>query len=204
MPRLASLSLTQGYVSTLQTDTSGLHRFLTVHADTLTSLKLVFQALGKPYVKDPLMEGWFKQPCLEVALPHLRTLEFGLWDFPSSISTLLDTYLKQYSDSLTSLIINNKPPPTYEDLSNIVTGFGASGVLRYLDIGVSTVPSKIFDLLSINLPSLHALSLATDGFLTTKDISYQSTDMVMAQRLSQEGVIILVIPYTVETYISVI
>ncbi|EDR06717.1 uncharacterized protein LACBIDRAFT_299840 [Laccaria bicolor S238N-H82] len=187
MPRLASLSVTQGYVSTLQTDTSGLHSFLTLHADTLTSLKLVFQALGKPYVKDPLMEGWFKQPCLEVALPHLRTLEFGLWDFPSSISTLLDTYLKQYSDSLTSLIINNKPPPTYEDLNNIVTGFGASGVLRYLDIGVSTVPSKIFDLLSINLPSLHALSLATDGFLTTKDVSYQSTDMVMTQRFSQEG-----------------
>jgi hypothetical protein len=168
MPRLTSFSLTQGYVSSLQTDTSGLHRFLTVHAGTLISVKLVFQALGKPYVKAPLMREWFKQPCLKVALPHLRTLEFGLWDFPSSFSTPMGTYLKQYNDSLTSLIINNKPLLTYEDLNNIVTGFGAPGVLRYLDIGVSKVPGKIFDLLSINLPSLHVLSLATDVWVTNQ------------------------------------
>jgi hypothetical protein len=189
MPCLRSFSLIQGYVSTLQTDTSGLHRFLTVHAGTLTSLKLVFQSLGKPYVEDPRMREWFKQPCLEVALPLLRTLEFGLWDFPSSFSTLLGTYLKQYNDSLTSLIINNKPPLTYEDLKNIVTGFGASGVLRYLEVGVSMVPYyKIFDLLSINLPGLHALSLATDGFVTTRYGAYDSWAMNSCFGLWEEAV----------------
>jgi hypothetical protein len=178
MPRLTSFSLTQGYISTLQTDTSGLHRFLTVHAGTLTSLKLVFQALGKPYVKDPLVGEWFEQPCLEVALPYLRTLEFRLWRFPSSFSTLLGTYLKQYNHSLTSLIIHNLQPLTYQDLKNIVIGFGVSGVLRCLEVDVSTVPCKIFDLLSINLPGLHALNLTTDGFVTTEDVPFYP-DMTM-------------------------
>ncbi|KAF5331929.1 hypothetical protein D9611_008934 [Ephemerocybe angulata] len=112
MLNLKELEVSQGYVSTLQTETVGLQEFLKAHAETLMTLCLEFVALGSNLVLDPAMEEWDLQPCLHVSYTKLRTFRFGLHGFPEDFSEKVRLSLQDiWSPSLRRLVLDVIDPP---------------------------------------------------------------------------------------------
>ena len=153
--RLASFETVQGYVSSLQTDTSGLHEFLRRHTETLRSLSLSFYALGLNLVLDPLMEDWDKQPCFHVTYPDLARLAFSLHDFPEGFGAKIQRSL----ESFWSPTLRHLDCPMVLNLEDAQSIFSTERSLQSLSIQTKVIGPDLFDVLSAKIPLLNRLEI---------------------------------------------
>ncbi|KAJ2912287.1 hypothetical protein MD484_g8131, partial [Candolleomyces efflorescens] len=165
IPLLRDLEIEQGYVSTLQTDTIGLHDFLIRHAEQLKNLTLLFDGLGLHLVRDKLMEDWPQHPCLHVSYPNLHRLSFGLHNFPQDFGEKIQQSL---DDFWTPKLRHFKLAVNLEaDQVDIVLSKIPKDVeLASLSLAVETLEPELFDTLSTRLPHLVDLEVeVTSGKL---------------------------------------
>ncbi|RXW21428.1 hypothetical protein EST38_g4437 [Candolleomyces aberdarensis] len=166
IPLLRNLEVEQGYVSTLQTNTTGLHDFLTKHAEQLKYLTLLFHGLGLHLVRDKLMEDWPQQPCLHVSYPSLNKLTFGLHNFPEGFGEKIQ---KSLDDFWTPKLQHLKLPMTLEvdQVDVIFSNIPQDVELVSLSLAVESLNPGLFDALSTRLPHLADLDIdVTSGKLT--------------------------------------
>jgi len=155
MPKLRSFVAMQGYVSTLQTDTSGLHDFLSRHSDALHSLSLSFYSLGSGIILDPEMEGWTEQEFLRVSLPNLTSLTLGLYDFPAHFGEKIRKSLQGLSIPELRHLYLPMPLPLLE-LEEI---FQDGMDIQVLTLNCTSIEAALFDLVASKLPRLLHLDL---------------------------------------------
>jgi hypothetical protein len=163
MPHLRSLTVSHGYVSTRQTDTSGLRDFLAKHAEALRTLSLSFHALGTNLVLDPSMTDWSEQPFLRVPYEALSKLSFQFFDFPEGFEDQLPQILDGFwNKSVKSLQLRMNSPDhnlKTEDIRKVFGKVPEEVKLEALSLRVNRLNLDFFDTLSDLLPHLIELEL---------------------------------------------
>ncbi|TFK27861.1 hypothetical protein FA15DRAFT_753881 [Coprinopsis marcescibilis] len=182
-PLLRSFTIVQGFVSTLQTDTSGLHQFLSQHSTQLTTFRVFFHALATKLTIDPLMAHWFAQPFLHVPLPSLSRLDLGLIDFPTTFpERLRDSYLQQYWTYISHLGLRMQL--AVADIDTVLSNIPADNVIRSLHVNVVLLTPELLDVLSARLPNLHELEIGADNFGVIDDETSSDRHKAFSDALS--------------------
>lgn len=167
---LAKLKIDYRFASLELTNTAGLHHLLQLHATSLQELDLQFRPINDVFVEYPLPNKWFQQKFLQVKLPELQSLDLGMLYFAADLHRTAD-YLKQYQNSLTSLVLRSVAFTLFE-VDILISSFSRMNHLRKLDIDVFHFSPTLLDLLAMKLPYLHHLELGFDRFSSELELNY--------------------------------
>ncbi|KAJ3516806.1 hypothetical protein NLJ89_g896 [Agrocybe chaxingu] len=152
---LSSFFLARPFISTEQTDFSGLHAFLLAHNEHLTSLSLKMNAT---FTHHATPEVFFSHQSFALALPILQHLSIHLAHFPSGHAGGIIPYIHQFAQTLVSLTLQGQFWPDHRVLA-LLEGFGLDSRLRDLRMAVATFGPALLSALAEHLPALEILDL---------------------------------------------
>jgi hypothetical protein len=157
IPHLRRLALFLPFVSIQHANTSGLQHLLESHSSVLHELTMTFQR-PNIYNQPPTAIEWQSWGPLQVALPHLKSLDIDLRYFQSLPGIIL--YLQRFKfNPLTNLVLRNKEF-SYAEVVPLMSAVG--GGLKMLSLEVRYLSPQLFDLMAKKLPNLNTLSLLFD------------------------------------------
>ncbi|CAA7267001.1 unnamed protein product [Cyclocybe aegerita] len=156
MRSLSSFSLAQPFVSTDQTDFSGLHGFLLAHSEHLTSLSLKMNAT---FTHHATPEAFFSHKSFALALPVLQHLSIHLAHFPVGYADGMIPYIHQFAQTLVSLTLQGQFWPDHRVVAFVDSGFGLGSRLRELQMAVATFSPPLLSAFAEHLPILESLDL---------------------------------------------